>query len=90
MLKMTGIKLEPISDIDKHLFIEKGMWGGISCIAKRYSKANNKYMTDYDSSEKSKFIMYLDANKLYGLGISQYLRHGRFKWLSQKKMISLM
>ena len=47
-------------------------------------------MTEYDSSEKSKFIMYLDANKLYGLGISQYLRHGRFKWLSQKKMISLM
>ena len=47
-------------------------------------------MTDYDSSEKSKFIMYLDANKLYGLGIIQYLRHGRFKWLSQKKMISLM
>ena len=45
---MTGIKLEKISDIDKYLFIEKGLRGGISYIAKRYAKANNKYMNDYD------------------------------------------
>ena len=43
MLKMTGVKLELISDIDVHLFIEKGMRGFISYIAKRHSKANNKY-----------------------------------------------
>ena len=41
MLKMTGVKLEKISDIDKYLFIEKGLRGGISYIAKRYAKANN-------------------------------------------------
>ena len=41
MLKMTGVKLEKISDIDKYLFIEKGLRGGISYIAKRYTKANN-------------------------------------------------
>ena len=51
MLKMNGIELEVISDIDMHLFIEKGMRGGISYIAKRHSKANNKYMKDYDGSE---------------------------------------
>ena len=44
-----------------HLFIEKGMKENISYIAKRYSKANNKYMADYDSSTESKFIFYLDA-----------------------------
>ena len=38
MLKMTGIELELTSDIDKHLFTEKGMRGGISYIAKRYSR----------------------------------------------------
>ena len=41
MLKMTGIELELISDIDMHLFIGKGMRGGIYYIAKRHSKANN-------------------------------------------------
>ena len=25
MLKMTGVELEPISDIDMHLFVEKGI-----------------------------------------------------------------
>ena len=44
MSKMTEIELEKISDIDKYLFIEKGLRGGISYIAKRYAKANNKNM----------------------------------------------
>ena len=60
MLKMTGVKLEKISDIDKYLFIEKGLRGGIFYIAKRFAKANNKYMNDYDPKKPSKFITYLD------------------------------
>ena len=43
-LKITGVKLEKISDTDKYLFIKKGLRGGISGIAKGYAKANNKYM----------------------------------------------
>ena len=43
MLKMTGVKLEKISETDKYLFIEKGLRGTVSCIAKRHAKANNKY-----------------------------------------------
>ena len=66
MLKMTKIELDLISDIDMHLFSEKEMRGGISHIAKRHSKANNKYMECYDSSKESKYITYLDANNLYG------------------------
>ena len=65
MLKMTGVKLEKISDIDKYLFIEKGLRGGISYIAKRYAKANNKYTNDYDPKKPSTFITYLDMNNLY-------------------------
>ena len=42
----------------------------ISYIARSHSKANNKYMKCYDSSEESKFIMYLDANNLYGWAIA--------------------
>ena len=81
MLKMTNVKLEKISDIDKYLFIEKGSRGGISYIAKRYAKANNKYMSDYDPKKPSTFITYLDKNNLYGWTMSGYLPYGEFKWL---------
>ena len=66
MLKITEIELELLSGIDMHLFIEKGMRGGISYIAKRHSKANNKYMKCYEQYKESKYITYLDANNLYG------------------------
>ena len=66
MFKMTGIELELISDIDIHLFIKKGIRGGISYIAKKHSKASNKYMQSNYSNEPSKFIAYLDTNNLYG------------------------
>ena len=39
MLKMTGIKLEKINDIDMYLFLEEGMRGGISYSSKRYKKS---------------------------------------------------
>ena len=41
MLKMAGVKLEKILDIEMHLFLEKGLGGEVCYIAKRYSEANN-------------------------------------------------
>ena len=55
MLKMTGVKLEKTPDIDMHLFIEKELRGRISYIAKRFAKANNKYMNDYDPKNRQHF-----------------------------------
>ena len=81
MLKMTGVKLEKISDINQYLFIEKGTRGGISYIAKRYAKANNKYMCDYYSNKQSTFITYLDKNNLYGWAMSEYLPYTELEWL---------
>ena len=86
MLKMTNIKLELMTDIDMFQFIEKGMRGGTSYIANRYGEANNKYMKTYNEKAPSKYIMYLDANNLYGWAMSQYLPTGNFKWLSQKQI----
>ena len=90
MLKMTSVKLEKISDIDKYLFIEKGLRGGISYIAKRYAKANNKYMNDYDPKKQSTFISYLDMNNLYGWAMSEYLPYGGFKWLKYIDKFDIM
>ena len=89
MLKMTDIKLELMTDIDMFQFIEKGLRGGISYIANRCGKANNKYMKDYNKDKPSKYIMYLDANNLYGWAMSQYLPTGGFKWLKQNKIDNL-
>ena len=75
MLKMTGIKLELISNIDIYLFIEKGMRGGNSYISKRYSE-----------SDSDKTIMYSDANYLHGWAMIQPLPVSDFKFLSEKKI----
>ena len=58
-----------------HLFLEKGMRGGVSYISKRYSK-----------SEKTTDIMYWDANNLYGWAMIQDLPYGGFKFLGKKEI----
>ena len=78
ILKITETKLELILGSNMHYFIEEWMRGGISYIAKIYSKGNNKYMQFYGDKNPSKFIMYLDANNLYGWATSQYLPYGEF------------
>ena len=65
------------------LFIEKGTRGGISYIAKRYAKANNKYMNGYDQEKPSTFITYLDKNNLCGWAMSKYLPYGEFRWVKK-------
>ena len=62
------------------------MRGGISYVSKIYGKVNNKYMESYDSSKKSNYITYLDANNLYGWAMSQYLPYSGFKWLGKKEI----
>ena len=86
MLKMTDIKLELMVHIDMFIFFEKAMRGGVSYIANRYGKANNVYMKKDDEKAPSKYLMYLDANNLYGWAMSQYLPTGNFKWMTEKQI----
>ena len=69
-----------------YLFFEKGIRGGISVISKRYSRANHKYLTNFDSQKPSKCIIYFDANNLYGWALSQPLLVGEFEWLSEAEI----
>ena len=90
MLKMTGIELEKISDIDQYLFVEKGLRGGISYITKRPSKANNEYCPDYNKNKPSTFISYLEMNDLYGWEMNEYLPYGGFEWLENIDNFDIM
>ena len=55
------------------------MRGGVSHISKRYNKVNKKYFESYDLKQESKHFMYLDANNLYGYGMSTFLPTDRSK-----------
>ena len=78
-LKKTNIELELLTDYDILLMVEEGIRGGICHSIHRYSKANNKYMKDYDKNIESSYIQYLDANSLYGWAMSQKLPVNNFK-----------
>ena len=86
MLKYTEIELDLISDSDMYLMIEKGIRGGVSSIMERYSKANHKYLDDYDPEKPSQHILYLDANNLYGWAMSKPLPHKNFRWMNHDEL----
>ena len=85
-LKMTGIRLELITDMEQMLFVEKGLRGETSTITQRHAVANNPLVPNYDPSKESNYIIYLDCNNLYGHSQSQYLPYGGFSFLKQNNI----
>jgi len=50
-------------------------------------KLINKYLSDYNPEIEDSYIIYLDANNLYGWAMSQPLPTGDFKWLNPNDVL---
>ena len=85
MLKMTGRELELISDPELFKTIDAGIRGGVAMISKRYARANNPLLgaTRYNPDEPTSYIVYLDANNLYGWAMSQPMPLGDIRFLDE-------
>ena len=83
MLKLNGVRLKKISDIEIYSFLENGLRGGISYFCERHGKANNKYLKNVDPTKPSKFISDLDMSNLYSWGMRRFRPYREFKWFKK-------
>lgn len=92
MLLKTGVQLELLSDLEIIRLIQKGIRGGICLCSARHAQANNKYMTNFDTSIPESFLIYIDCNNLYGYSMCQWLPVSDFKLLnvSEIKLLDIM
>ena len=68
--------------------VERMKRGGLCMVgSKRHVKANNEYIADYNPNKKSNYILYLDANNLYGWAMSQLLPYENSKSDNSIKLI---
>jgi hypothetical protein len=89
-LKYTNVELDYIYDEEVLEIVENGIRGGIcGTMGTRYVKANNKYLPDYDKDKESLYLLYEDANNLYGWSMSESLPYGDFKLLTEEEIESL-
>ena len=87
-LKKTGVKLELLTNNDMLIMVEKGIRGRVCHAIHRYAKASNKYMKNCNKNIESLYLIYLDANNLYGWAMFQKLPVNGFRW--KKKYQNLM
>ena len=80
MLQFTKVELELFTEVEMYEFVESGIRGGLSQISTRHAVANNKYMSNYNKDVQDSYIVYLDANNLYGHAMSQSMPVKNFQW----------
>ena len=87
----TEAKVELLTDPDMHLFVESSIRGGVATISSRHALSNNSYLPPehYDPSEERSYVIYADANNLYGLALSRPLPISDFKFLSDEEIEQL-
>jgi len=63
---------------------ENAIRGGVSTVSNQYSKANNKYLSNYDLTQPSSYIMFWDVVNLYGYCMSLKLPCGNFRFIDEQ------
>ena len=87
MLRFNDVNLNPISDIEKYQFTESMTRDGISMICKGYAEANNKFLKSYNANKPTPYVIYLDANALYGHSMTHILQTEILDWVNTKVTI---
>jgi len=89
-LLYTRQRLELLESLDDHLMWEGGMRVGVATINCRAAYANNPYVSDtYDPSKERSYLLYVDANNLYGAAMSRSLPVGCFRQLSESEISNI-
>jgi hypothetical protein len=65
-LGSDAVRLELLTDPDMYMMCESAMRGGLCCGMERHAKANNPMVEGFDAYQPTSYIMYDDANNLYG------------------------
>ena len=71
------------------MMFEEGTRQEMCQVTYRYDKANNKYMMDYDKNKESSFLIYDDANNLYGWSVFKKLPVSDFEWIEKDDISEL-
>ena len=80
IVNLKKVEPELLSYADVYVFFEESTRSGFSYIYQRYSRASNKYLKSYDPNQGSKYIVYFNANNLYGYAMSKFLSNSESKW----------
>ena len=85
-LRFSQVSLELLSKLNHYLFITRGIRGGLSMVSHRYAAANHRFMRRHDPNQDSKFLIYLDANNLYGWSMKEPLPYRDFRLMSADEL----
>lgn len=76
-LKMTGIKLQLLTDPDMNIFFTEAFYGGVSFAKNPHLKCNNELVLEtFSAALRKTWMLLLDCNNQYGYAMMQYLPTG--------------
>lgn len=84
-LSMKNTDVDLLTQEEMYEFFEAGVRGGNATAFCRYAAANNKLMKNYNPNEPTNYIIYFDANNLYGWAMRQPLPSCNFRWLTREE-----